>query len=244
MEQIDLSFKGQKLRLFLRNEADRSVMREIFKLREYRRTEEIIEKATFPIVDVGAHAGFFTLYCRVLNPKVRVLAVEPSKENIKMLKKRLIENKIRGVDVAEGALAGEGGTRRVLITEDGHNNRLLASGAKDGETTEAWTFGDFCKKWKIKKVSLLKLDVEGAEGEIFRSFKKSDWARTGAIILEYHGGAKKDIENMLRQNGFGVQIFPSKFDKELGFIFAVNKRTNNPNLQILSESTNTESTKL
>jgi hypothetical protein len=29
---------------------------------------------------------------------------------------------------------------------------------------------------------------------------------------------------MLREHGFSVQVFPSRFDKKLGFIFALNKR--------------------
>jgi hypothetical protein len=45
--------------------------------------------------------------------------------------------------------------------------------------------------------------------------------------MEYHnysGLNYKSIEIQLRENGFGVQIFPSKFDKKMGFIFAKNKR--------------------
>ena len=229
MEQIDLNFRGQKIRLFLRNEADRSVMREIFKLREYGVAEEVITAATYPIVDAGAHVGFFALYCRVLNKKAQIFAVEPVKDNLDLLFKHVKENKISGVKIADGALARESGKRLILTTEDGHDNRLLGAGEKDknARKVEALSYGDFCKKWKIEKVSLLKLDVEGAEGEILRGLTKDDWARTRAVILEYHektGGAKKEMEGILRENGFGVRIFPSKFDKNLGFIFANNKR--------------------
>ena len=43
---------------------------------------------------------------------------------------------------------------------------------------------------------------------------------------QYHRGREKsrEIEEKLRTNGFTVQVFPSKFDKTMGFIFAHNKR--------------------
>ncbi len=71
------------------------------------------------------------------------------------------------------------------------------------------------------------MDIEGAEYEILESFLSTDWARIKNIILEYHeqnGRTRGEIEKLLRENGFGVQIFPSKFDKSMGFVWANNKR--------------------
>jgi hypothetical protein len=46
------------------------------------------------------------------------------------------------------------------------------------------------------------------------------------VILEYHEGREKsiEIEQQLRENGFSVQVFPSKFDKTMGFMYGRNKR--------------------
>ena len=45
------------------------------------------------------------------------------------------------------------------------------------------------------------------------------------MILEYHKGNEyKVLAEKLRENGFGVQVFPSHFDKTMGFIWANNKR--------------------
>ena len=80
---------AEKLKIDLRDEADRSVFNEIFKFGEYRIAEEAIRGAAYPILDIGAHAGFFSLYCHAQNPKVKIFALEPEPENYKFLQKNL-----------------------------------------------------------------------------------------------------------------------------------------------------------
>lgn len=222
-----IKFNNQNIKLELASEADISVMREIFKLREYRGAEEIIAAAQDPILDVGAHVGFFTIYARLLNNKVKIFAIEPEKNNLDNLEKHLKLNKIKGVKVCAGALAGKNGVRYLKIAEDNHNHYLADKLDKDGEKITAWSLADFCKDNKIKKISLIKMDIEGGEYEIFRCLEPVDFLLFKSIILEYHNGANgtvKDLEKILRENGFGVSIFPSHFDKTMGFIFATNKR--------------------
>jgi FkbM family methyltransferase len=230
MEKTIINFLGKKITLWLRDEADRSVMREIFKLREYRVAEEKIAEALFPIIDAGAHSGMFSIYCRALNENSQIYAVEPEPRNLELLKKHLKENNIKNVEVVAAALSNETGARDLLISEDSHNHRLREKDENtDGEKIKIKVFclPDFFKKFKLKKISLLKMDIEGAEFEIFESLSENDLSPVDCLILEYHNNKNrnhKEIEIKLRSWGFGVSVFPSKFDKSMGFIFANNKR--------------------
>src|SRR3989344_6928771 len=229
MQQVNIKLNGQNWRVYLRDEADQSVFNEIFKLKEYRSAEEVIKNAKYPVVDVGAHAGFFSMYCRALNKKIKILAVEPESENLKLLKRHLDENKILGVKVIAGALARKTGERKLLISKDSHNHRLIDEFSpvpdSPSESVRGFAFADFCRKNKIKKISLLKMDIEGGEYELFEGMSAEDFSMVNFVILEYHGGSEyKNIAEKLRVNGFGVQIFPSHFDKTMGFIWANNKR--------------------
>lgn len=176
------------------------------------------------------------MYARALNPKVKIFAIEPEPNNLEALKKHLKTNKISGVEVVPGALARESGARQLTLAEDSHNHALSELEFYDNPTEKndpsllkikALSFADFCKKNKIKKISLLKFDIEGGEYEVFEGMSEKDLAIVNYIILEYHNGREKsrDIEEKLRTNGFAVQVFPSKFDKTMGFIFAHNKRS-------------------
>ena len=232
MQKVNLKLNGHDWQVYLRDEADQSVCNEIFKFREYRSAEEVIKTAKHPIIDVGAHAGFFSMYCRALNAKVKIYAVEPEPENLKLFKQHLDENKILGVKVIAGAIASESEERQLILSAESHTHRLGQPIFRDEERAEktiavqAYSFADFCKQNKIKKISLLKMDIEGGEYELFDAMSADDFAVVNFVILEYHRGSEyKNIVEKLRANGFGVQVFPSHFDKTMGFIFANNKRS-------------------
>ena len=229
MNTLKIKSNGRELKLQIRDEADDSVVGEIFREHEYRIVESIIASASDPILDIGAHAGFFTLYARTLNPTVRIVAVEPEPGNFELLEKHLEENEIVNVDVIKAALAAKTGNRMLKIARDSHNHRLSAIGRSDsgGESISVYTYSlsDLLKKCIINKVSLLKMDIEGGEFEVFESLSPEILSKVDCLILEYHqkSGDFREIETLLRESKFAVQVFPSRFDKKMGFIFARNK---------------------
>lgn len=224
-------FRGHSWHAFLRDEADQSVVAEIFKWREYRVCEEYISHITLPIIDVGAHAGFFTLYVRSLNQESKIIALEPEPENIKALRRHIAENNVRGVEVVPVALAEKSGKRWLEISTDSHNHQLIVKREKGEKkkvvVVEVLSLGALLDQTNIPKAGLIKMDIEGAETEVINSWTSEDFGRVGALILEYHnytGRTDKALEETLRTNGFSVQLFPSKFDKRMGFLWAINKR--------------------
>ena len=227
MQETIIKFNGCDIKIVPRDEVDISVMREIFKLREYRAAESVISSAQANILDVGGHAGFFVLYCRALNKKVKIISVEPVKENLVALTKNLKLNKTKDVEIISGVLSGESGTRYLEKSSDSHNSRLAPIGTDTSEPVVGLALRDLCEQYHIKQIDLIKMDVEGGEYEILESLSKEDFLLFKNLILEYHnyhGLEKSLLEQVLRENGFGVSVFPSKFDKNLGFIFASNKR--------------------
>ncbi len=224
-----IKFKDQSLQVIIRDEADESVMREIFKFREYRIAEDVIEETADPILDIGAHAGFFAMYTRLLNEKVKIYAVEPEKNNLAQLKKHLEMNNITGVEIVPGVLASETGEANLRISKDSHNHEVVEQEMGEGEyqKVKSYSLLDLLKKIKVKKVGLIKMDIEGGEFSIIESWDKDEFTLVKNVILEYHNRRKDDykqIENKFRENGFSVRVFPSQFDKTMGFIFAHNKR--------------------
>lgn len=233
MNLIKVNSNGKMFNLHIRDDADASVAAEIFKIKEYRIVEDIIKSATSVIIDAGAHAGFFSLYVRSLNSNVKILAIEPEPDNIKLLHRHLEENQVDNVEIIEAGLSAKTGNRLLRLSKDSHNHRLTSLSKKDPNvkaiSVYTYSLSDLFKKCIIKDVSLLKMDIEGEEFEIFESLSDEYLQRIQAVILEYHtkGGKNlKEIEERLRENRFGVQIFPSRFDKSMGFIFAKSKRQN------------------
>ncbi len=227
MKTTTYTINNQNISVKLRDEADQSVAAEIFKLREYRLAEEIIASTTLPIVDVGAHSGMFTLYARALNKAARIIAIEPEPENLKLFEEHLKDNSVVNVKVIAGALAGTIGKRQLEVSPDSHNHKLTF--ALDDENTLTVQAYDWEHLLKLcpDGIGLMKMDIEGGEYEVFLAAKTDELAQIQALVMEYHDLPDEKhgiIEQILRENGFGVQTFPSKFDKTMGFLWATNKK--------------------
>jgi len=232
MEKIN--FNHKIIKVILRDEVDLSIFNEIFKFREYRQNEKIIEKAKDAIIDVGAHAGFFSLYAAAFNSNVKIYALEPEPNNFLALNQNIKLNpefkKIKLVNVALGSTAGQA---MLYLSADSHNHSFLKETNKTGKELPVKTasLNYFCLKQKIAKISLLKMDIEGGEHEIIKNFSEAEWALIDNLFLEVHEtklGFYQSLEKIIRPNGFSVQIFPCQFAHNLKFMLAVNKRKIKP----------------
>lgn len=256
MNKINHIFNNYHFSVFLRDDVDLSVFNEIFKFREYKSCEDTIFNSKYPIIDIGAHAGFFSIYAYAFNKNVKIYAIEPEKNNLEFLNKNIDENKIKNIKIIEGAIGGKSEDGELRIERDSINHVIetclletpyRASVCKNVKNVnlqkiKIFLLKDFLKNNKIDKVSLIKMDIEGGEYDVLDSLDKEDFSRIENVILEYHdfrsqklgvrgqrsvvSGQKnhKDLERVLREHGFSVQVFPSRFDKNLGFIFAKNRK--------------------
>lgn len=228
MQLKEFKFQNKNYRVYLRDQADISVQAEIFQLQEYRAAEDIIKSAQFPIIDAGAHAGFFILYCRALNDKIKIYAFEPEGENAQILAKHLKLNHIRGVKIFQQALAGKSGKQDFYISADTHNHSLIKpDNFKAKISVAAVGLSDFLNNYNLQRLSLLKMDIEGAEFQVLQNLKEEDWLKLENILLEYHdetGQNYQQLAELIRRYGFSLEILPSHYDPKLGFILARNKK--------------------
>lgn len=227
MKSIAVSSNKQTFNISIRDVADQSVANEIFKFHEYRRAEEIIKNAQFPILDVGAHVGFFTLWARSFNANVQIICIEPHPDNVTALGQHIAENKISNVEIVKGALTAESGKRNLEVSRDTHNHKIIGEPSNKSIVVQGYSLLQIVKKYSVDRFSLVKMDIEGGEYELFNAWSETEYQKIGAIIMEYHDIGHYNsgqIEQTLRQNGFGVQKFPSQFDSTMGFFLANNKR--------------------
>lgn len=208
----------------LNSAADESVWNEIFIEKEYRLLEEIIKKASLPIIDIGAHIGLFCLYVRALNPNARIHAYEPGTENFQTLKKNLLRNHFEKNIIAKNlAVAANGGPRSLYISLDSHNHSLI-NYQKTAviEKISAISLPKILEK--TGPVDLVKMDCEGAEFEILPSLSKDDFSKIKSLYLEYHEYAEDlhfgDLQKILQKNFSRIQVHPSHYDRRMGFILA------------------------
>ncbi len=234
MPYINIAKFGRRFKVNPGKTAFESVSNEIFKFREYRAAEPYIINAKRLIIDVGAHIGLFSLYCNALNSKVKIIAVEPENENYKILKENLLVNNISSIKTLKCALSLENGFGNFLVSKDSHNHRLIFSADKSltensGKIikVKTITLENLLEDCSENMIDVLKMDIEGAENHIISAWPKKVFKKISSMIFEYHDFKKnqhRNLEEIMRKNGFSVQTYPSKFDKNMGFILAINKK--------------------
>jgi FkbM family methyltransferase len=172
--------------------------------------------------------GAFTVYVRGLNSKVPLVCFEPELSNYKLLRETLAKNSIKAnIQLVNAAVAGDTGTHQLCISEDTHSHSLLGSCERVQKVLTLSLYEVF-RKYQINKCDLVKMDCERAEFDIIDKAPKEVFNDIKALFIEYHldGEGQKHLQLMkTKLGGLGYKIVdtPSRYDKNLGFVFAVKK---------------------
>jgi FkbM family methyltransferase len=141
------------------------------------------------IIDLGANIGLATLYFAEKFPHARILSVEPESSNFAMLLRnvRTLATKGRCVPL-QAALWSKDSRLDVLDPGAGHN--AFAFGEKSDGEVLGLSIMTILERSGFETVDLLKVDIEGAEVELFSG--SLDWLpRVRVLAVEFHGDARK-----------------------------------------------------
>jgi FkbM family methyltransferase len=119
------------------------------------------------VIDIGAHHGAYTVtLARLVGPTGHVLAFEPASHSAATLRRNVILNKFKNVEVKEAALSNTSGSGRLQLHSDSSRNQLVPtmSSPKIARRTESVDILTLDEAAERGPVRYLKIDVEGAEG--------------------------------------------------------------------------------
>jgi hypothetical protein len=118
------------------------------------------------------------------------------------------------------AVVGKEGPRKLVISEDSHNHSFYV----EGEGKSVNTIGIKRLMEHIDHCDLMKIDCEGSEFEIFEEMEDDLFKKISVIYVEYHEFTDDMRASKLRAKldkyYDNVKIFPSHYDKRMGFLFA------------------------
>lgn len=161
------------------------------------------------IVDLGGNCGMASLYfSQYYYPNARYVIVEPSADNLRILKKNIAQAGLRA-DIVAGAVGPVNGEMALEENCIGYNVHLkdpTDSALDSGDTkVPVYTLDHLIHHYQIDQIDLLKMDIEGAEKAIFQH--QGPWlTRAKCIILEIHGDfTAQNLRNAVELYGFIVQ---------------------------------------
>ena len=147
------------------------------------------------IVDAGANIGLASILFASRYPEARIIAVEPERDNFSVL-----ADNVRPYDnivPLQAALWWENTTINIVDPGDGAWG-FKTEPAGEGHAVPAITVDRLMSDQRIDRIDILKVDIEGAEKEVFAD--SSAWIdRVGSIIVELHerlkGGCNASFYN-------------------------------------------------
>lgn len=187
---VEVSAPGIKHPIFLRlKTTDIEIYGKIFADREY-----YFETAKPPkvIVDAGANIGLASIFFANAFPEAMIIAIEPEESNFTLLKKNAaaypkiipvqaaLWNKNDQINLTHpGTNAGwDKWAFRTESGEEGSKNKVF-------HQIQGMTVDKIMRDHGLDFIDVLKVDIEGAEKEVFAD--ASNWIeKVGIIIIELH----------------------------------------------------------
>jgi FkbM family methyltransferase len=180
-----------KYEFYLRDKTmDLGTYQQIFVDKEY---DFITTVPPETIIDAGANIGLASIYFANKFPKVKIIAVEPEKENFEILKMNV--SKYPNIMPLCAALWDTVGQIDLFDTGLGNNAYMTAQSDTDNiiktpkyelrSPVNTVTIEKILNDYKLDKIDILKIDIEGSEKEVFNNSK--NWIqKVDAIIIELH----------------------------------------------------------
>lgn len=158
------------------------------------------------MIDAGAYIGDTSAYFLSRFRGLSVIALEPSIETYEAARDNLAIYGDRVTLLNQGLTAKPGRYRFAGKTTS-------ASLTDGGEEVECTSVAEIINRFSLQRVDILKLDIEGAETEIFAS-EQIEWLdRVDNILIEIHGPeAERVVLDVLQSSDFEVERYRSIYN--------------------------------
>jgi FkbM family methyltransferase len=221
VKEYDRMFKistANNVNLYLRKypSSDAQVMRQIWTDEEYAVIVDLIRKHFKPgslnLIDAGANVGYSSVYLELnLRPdyELKIVPIEPSTENINILKLNFGEHQI-STDLIENAGLYNKTCFLEMVKEfrDGKDWSIQVKEVNYETSLRAIQIGDVVDKNQWKVIDFLKIDIEGAERFLFNDsgYENSFLPIVKLISIEIHKeyDISEKIFSSLKDNNFDL----------------------------------------
>jgi len=148
------------------------------------------------VLDIGAHVGIFSLWIARQQPACHVTAVEASAENFEYLERNL--RHLDNVHTLHRAIGGHPGKFKAQAATDRTIDTYVVEAKYDDENAvDAILVRDLVDR--SHRIAFMKMDVEGAEYDVFDTIEEATLARLERIAMEYHDNLKPGTLDLLKR---------------------------------------------
>lgn len=162
------------------------------------------------VLDIGAYIGQYTLLAAKYAPVGRVVAFEPHPISYQRLQAHVACNRLGNVCILHQAAGQMPGRLPFALSEQAFDSGLVPSGwSGEKIEVEVAPVDEVVRQINLERVDVMKVDVEGAEGQVLRGARETLARFHPLLIVEMDrhreqafGDAPEDILGYLRNLGY------------------------------------------
>lgn len=195
-----ISLPWLKHPVYFRSGGDAKIFEQIFIDREY---EFPISFEPKTILDLGANVGYAALYFTNRYPATQIFSLEPESRNFEQaqLNTQLYPN----IQLVKGAVWHEPSMINLVDPGLGEASFMVEAGS-GLNNVKAFSISEIMDMMKIATIDILKMDIEGAEKNLFETNYQSWLPRTKMLMVETHDrfreGCSKAVYDAISQYHF------------------------------------------
>jgi len=185
-----------------RNSSDTGIFNQIFIEREYNIKFSFEPKF---IIDAGANIGLTSLFFSKKFPLATIVALEPEVENFKILKINT-KNCLKVISVNNALWSKDGVIS--LVKSPSYDSHNVSESNNSSDAVCSITISSLLNTYNISRIDILKMDIEGAEKEIFSSDVQNWLPKVKVLVIELHDRYKSGCSMSLFQalSGFDYSM--------------------------------------
>ena len=158
-----------------------AVYHEIYNLMDYYKNQEKQINDGDIVVDLGGNIGVFTRWAYSQGAS-KVITFEPDARYFKLLKLNSDPHSI----LFNAAMSDKIGTTTLYESEHLGGSNILGWGDGKKYTVRTYTLDYLFETGLIDKIDFLKIDIEGAEHQVFKGISDVNLRKVKTIAMEYH----------------------------------------------------------
>ncbi|WP_353052561.1 FkbM family methyltransferase [Bacillus thuringiensis] len=198
--KLTLRINGKRTKIAIRkNQSDLFTLKEIFLKSIYSFPLDKVRNNIKTVIDLGANAGFTSVYFQMCFEDARIICVEPIRENVELIKQNsILTNGNWGIE--EAAISDENvgisfypsewwssGTavESIVQSRRSKKHRVENKMPLPERVVQGITISQLIKTYNVSTIDILKIDIEGEEIKIINGI--DEWIdKVNMIIIEIH----------------------------------------------------------
>ncbi len=194
-QHLVINSKAFANKIYLRkDQSDPFIFEQIFCEQQYNLGELTEDKALTEdkvkwIIDAGANIGLAAIYFSEKYPNATIISIEPNKGNFALLQKNTLNYK--NVICLNAALWHKDEDLHISNMDEKSAGFMIESKTDSVvDIIKSVTISQLLDQYNIDEVSILKIDIEGSEKELYENGSSAWLPKCNCVITELHDWLK------------------------------------------------------